>query len=120
MKAAEWIDRVKTTRGWETDYRVAKELGFSRNTIGTYRNGRSTTMDEDTAEKVALALNINPAAVLIDQLAERSKNPETRSILAKTAGELYIMLSCISYRIDSCSRIVQAAKSLISPSIPAF
>lgn len=108
MKAAEWIDRVKTARGWDSDYRAAKELGISRNNISNYRT-KTPTLDEDTAEKVAGALNINPAAVLIDQLAERSKNPQTRSILSKTAGELYIMLTCIRYSFESCPRIFHAA-----------
>lgn len=92
MKAAEWIDRVKVAKGLTSDYSVAAALGITRSTVSKYRS-TTPTLDEDTAEKVAGALNINPAAVLIDQLAERSKNPQTRSILSKTAGELYIMLS---------------------------
>lgn len=109
MKAGQWIDKVKTVRGLPSDYAAAKVIGLSRFTVSGYRQRPDATLDEDSAEKVAGALNINPAAVLIDQLAERSKNPETRSILSKTAGELYIMLSCIRYSIDSCSRIFHAA-----------
>lgn len=107
MKAAQWIDRVKTRNGWESDYRAAKELGLSRNTISTYRGGRSDTMDEDTAVKVAHALGEPPEAVLLDQLAERTKNDEARTALAgllkrlgwapspasDTKGGLYIMLT---------------------------
>ncbi len=91
MKAAEWIDRVKTTRKWESDYRVAKELGFSRNTIANFRSGRSGTMDEETAFKVANALSIQPAAVIIDQAAERSKLPEVAAALHKLADQLCIL-----------------------------
>jgi transcriptional regulator with XRE-family HTH domain len=91
MKAADWIDRVKASKGWESDYRVAKELGFSRNTIGNFRSGRSGTMDEETALKVAAALGIDPAAVIIDQVAERSKLPEISAALHRLANQLCIL-----------------------------
>lgn len=87
MKAAEWIDRVKTARNWESDYRVAKELGFKANTISMYRT-RGGPMDEDIAIKVAHALGMDPAGIVIDQAAERSKSPELRSTLAKIAAPL--------------------------------
>lgn len=82
MKAADWIDKVKLAHGWESDYRAAKELGLSRNTISTYRGGRSDTMDEDTAVKVASALGHPAEVVLLDQAMERSKNEEARTALA--------------------------------------
>lgn len=81
MKAAEWIDHVKMVKGWDTDYRVAKELGLGRQTVSTYRN-RPSTMDEDTAIKVAAALGTPPEAVLLDQVLERTKNDEARTALA--------------------------------------
>jgi len=87
MKAAEWIDKVKAARGWDSDYRAAKELGLTRQTVSTYRS-RDTTMDEGTALKVAEALGINPAAVLIDQLAERSKDAGVSSTLHQVARQL--------------------------------
>ena len=90
MKAAEWIDRVKMSRGWESDYRVAKELGFKPNTISSYR-AHGTPMDEKIAIKVAEALGVEPAAVLIDQLAERSKDERVSSALHQVARQLCIL-----------------------------
>ncbi len=103
MKAADWIDRVKASKGWESDYRVAKELEFSRNTIGTYRSGRSNTMDEETAIKVAMALNIDPAAVIIDQVAERSKVPAISAALHKVANQL-----CILCKVTFATQLIAA------------
>lgn len=80
MKAAEWIDEVKAFRQWESDYRVAKELGLSRNTISMYRT-KTPTMDEATAVAVAAALDIDPGSVVLDQLAERTKNPAVKEAL---------------------------------------
>jgi transcriptional regulator with XRE-family HTH domain len=95
MKAVDWIDRVKDQCQWDTDYRVAKELGFSRNTIGNFRSGRSSTMDEETAVKVAEALKLNPAGIVLDQLAERSKNQAVRSTLAAEAQRLCALCKVI-------------------------
>lgn len=97
MKAAAWIDRVKEKRGWPTDYRVAKELGFTPNTISNYRARPDSLMDEKIALKVAEALSIDPAGIIIDQVAERSKSPEVRAALHEVANQrLYIMLSRVA------------------------
>lgn len=80
MKASEWIDRVKKERGWDSDYRVAKELGLSRQAISDYRVGKSL-MDDGAALRVASALGEPPEIILIDQAAERAKSPEARTVL---------------------------------------
>ena len=90
MKASEWIDRVKIEKGWDTDYRVAKELGVNRNNLSNYRT-KTPTLDEETAEKIAAVLGINPAGIILDQVAERSKNPATKSILKAEAERLCIL-----------------------------
>lgn len=82
MKAADWIDRLKAERGWDSDYRAAKELGLSRNTISNYRSKADATMDDDTAVKVAEALSLEPEIIVIDQVAERSKSGPARAALA--------------------------------------
>lgn len=91
MKAAEWIDRLKAARGWESDYRAAKELGLGRATISKYRTARTPTLDEDSAIAVAKALGERPEAVLLDQYAERTRDPEVRTALADAARRLCIL-----------------------------
>lgn len=87
MKASGWIDRVKAARGWDSDYRVAKELGISRQTVSGYRSERYT-LDEDSAIKVAHALEQPPEAILVDQVAERAKNPEAKAAWLHIAQRL--------------------------------
>ncbi|MBB1073625.1 helix-turn-helix domain-containing protein [Rhodoferax sp. 4810] len=100
MKAAQWIDRVKALRGWDSDYRVAKELGLGRQTISTYRSKTSNTMDEDTAVKVAAALGTNPAIILADQAMERAKNEDAKSawgsILERLGGAAAMVLVSVA------------------------
>lgn len=92
MKASDWIDRAKAQRGWPSDYRAAKEIGIKPNTISMYRT-RGGTLDDECALKLAAILDIPAAALIIDQAAERSKNPEVRAILQEEARRLYIMSS---------------------------
>ncbi|MGC1173138.1 helix-turn-helix domain-containing protein [Polaromonas sp.] len=90
MKASGWIDRIKAARGWDSDYRVAQELGVGRATVSKYRQ-RDGTLDEDMAIKVAGVLGERPEAVLLDQYAERTKNPEVRTALSRAARDLCIL-----------------------------
>lgn len=100
MKAAFWIDRVKTARALDSDYGVAKLLGIGRATVSRYRSADST-LDEDTAIKVAAALGERPEAVLLDQYAERTKNPEVRSALSRAAQHL-----CILCKVPAAMRLI--------------
>jgi plasmid maintenance system antidote protein VapI len=102
MKASGWIDRIKAARGWESDYRVAKELGVGRATVSNYRV-RESTLDEDMAIKVATALGERPEAVLLDQYAERTKNPEVRSALSRAARDL-----CILCKVPKAMELIAA------------
>lgn len=91
MKAAEWIDRVKAARGWDSDYRVAKEFGIVTSTISNYR-AKSRTLDEEMAFKVGEALGVDPVGIILDQVAERSKSPAISMALHEAAAaRLYIM-----------------------------
>lgn len=90
MKASDWIDKIKTVRHWDSDYRVAKELGVGPATVSNYRV-RGGTLDEVMAIRVASALGERPEAVLLDQYAERTKNPAVRSALLDAASRLCIL-----------------------------
>lgn len=122
MRAAEWIDRVKAVKGWESDYRVAKETGIRPNSVSTYRT-KGSTMDDEAAFKVAAILGISPEIALADQARERAKSDQSKrawsSILERLQGvAASIMLGAIcvaglgagpdaqasgSYRTDSNS-----------------
>lgn len=102
MKASDWIDRVKTARGWDSDYKVAKELHIHRSTVSAYRT-KTPTLDEESALKVAAALGERPEAVLLDQYAERTKNPEVRSALSRAARDL-----CILCKVPDAMQLIAA------------
>lgn len=109
MKAIQWIDEVKQRHGVTSDYAAAKVIGVSRFTVSGYRNREGSTLDDEAAYKVALALDINPAGVVLDQVAERSKSPAVAAALRESADRLlYIMLTAKRYLFDSITRPIHA------------
>lgn len=92
MKAIEWIDRVKQVRGWDSDYRIAKEMGMTRSNISLHRTRGNTTLDEDSAIKIAEFLGLDPVGIIIDQLAERTKRADLKEAIQATAKERQITL----------------------------
>lgn len=95
MKAGNWIDKLKESKGLPSDYAAAKLLGVSRFTVSGYRQRPDATFDDEVSFKVATALGIDPAAIIIDQAAERAKDPSIRTALQQVAAKagLYIMSS---------------------------
>lgn len=87
MKASEWIDRLKKTKGWESDYRVAKELGVGRATVSKYRTA-SSTLDDDVAVKVAEALGERAEIILLDQAAERTRSEPVKEAITRALKRL--------------------------------
>ena len=69
-KTVEFIDLLKARRGWTSDYRVAKELGWKQQTLSNYRSGR-TSMSGPHALRVAQELEMPEAYVLACVEAER-------------------------------------------------
>ena len=74
----EFLDAVKEKLGIESDYGLAKRLGFPLSTMSNYRTGRRV-LDDDAALTVALALDVHPFNVIAAINVERAKTPETRA-----------------------------------------
>jgi predicted transcriptional regulator len=88
MKAAEWIDRVKRERGWDSDYRVAKELGVTKAAVSNYRTSPNTTLREDVAVRVAEALGEEAEIIIIDQALERARSEPARAVLTRILDKI--------------------------------
>lgn len=109
MKAIQWIDRVKQVRGWESDYKAAQELGLTRSSISLHRSRGNTTLDEDSAVKVAELLGVDPVGVILDQVAERSKSPAVASALHDAARRF-----CILCKVPNVPELIAVVQRLVS------
>lgn len=90
MKASEWIDRVKAVKGIESDYGIAKLLNLTPQAISNYRS-KTPTMNEETSIKVAELLGMQPAGVVLDQVAEQTKDQVTRTAIFSASRRLSIL-----------------------------
>lgn len=66
------LDRLKAWKNW-SDYRIAKQLEVSQQTISGYRN-RGRVMNDETAEKAADLLGLPREFILANIHAERALN----------------------------------------------
>ncbi len=84
-----YLDALKARHGSISDYRAAQILGVTRASVSKWRNGLDS-FSPTSAEKVANALGIDPARVVIEAQIDRAKTPEERhiweDILRKATG----------------------------------
>lgn len=73
----DFLDAVKTKRGIDSDYALAKILKVTGSCISNYRSKRSY-LDDKMALKVAEALEIDAGYVIACSHVERAKNEEIR------------------------------------------
>ncbi len=107
MNSYEYIEEVKHSNGLETDYQVAKMLGWKANKIYQYRDGQS--MDNEAARQVAEILKIPVMKIIADMEVQRQKDPSKKkawrmlSKMTKQSGrasaKLLLSLPFLSYLI---------------------
>jgi len=78
MKPSAYLDAVKAQLNLPSDYELAKRLGVPNANIVGYRNGERN-VPLDVAFKLAIALEMDPAAVVADLEEQREKNEERRA-----------------------------------------
>ena len=96
MKAAELLDQAKTKTGTKSDYALAKRLNLPKQSLPGIRAG-TRPLPLDTAYRLAIILQQDPAQVVAELAAERETNPERadfwRSFLSR-AVMLVATLAC--------------------------
>lgn len=75
MNPGEYLDAAKKTMGITSDNELAKRLETTRQRISAYRLGQQSISPE-TAFKLAITLNLDPALVFADLESQREKNPK--------------------------------------------
>lgn len=81
------IDAAKKAQGIGSDYRMAKVLKVTENTLGNWRAGRSKPAD-DLAVTLAQMAGVDPGSVLAELAAERAKDDASREVWRSIAQRL--------------------------------
>jgi transcriptional regulator with XRE-family HTH domain len=74
-----FLDALKALNGGASDYKIAKLLGVTHQTVSKWRIGKDFFGDS-TAIRVANMLGIDPKYVVACAHAERAKEPEEKTI----------------------------------------
>ena len=77
--AIRYLEALKARTGGASDYRIAKILGVTQQTVSKWRTERDS-FSTTTAEKVANALEIDPAEVVLAAQIDRAKTPEEKAL----------------------------------------
>lgn len=80
------VDTLKTLNNW-TDYRVAKELDISTNTLYSWRK-RGSVMSDDIGKKAAKLLGMEEKFILYCLATERLMGSVVFEVLAEKEEEM--------------------------------
>lgn len=81
-----YLDALARKLGGVSDYRIAQELGESRQRISTYRTGRNN-FDNRVAVQVAQLLGLPPMEVIAQIELDRAKSDKDRDFWQKLGGK---------------------------------
>lgn len=84
---ADLLDGVKARHALPSDYRLARFLGVTDNTMYNYRHGKSRP-DDRVAMKLAELLELEPSYVLTCLAAERAPDETIRQVWTQLADRL--------------------------------
>jgi hypothetical protein len=98
MKSIEWIERLISEKKLPSDRQAALLMGMTSQVISHHRNGRAVTLDDKYAYRLEELLNLKHGTIVLDQHAEREKDPNVSAMwrqLATSVG-IFIFAICIS------------------------
>lgn len=97
MRTSEYLDAAQQAMGIRSDYELARRLSISKQRISAYRTGKEWP-DNYTVIRLAIALNLDPVAVLADLESQREKRPERAEFwrgFSLRAGLLAVLLGTL-------------------------
>lgn len=81
------LDRAKQVQKVPSDYKLALTIGIGESALANYRHGRSFP-DPAACKKLAAALGEDPALLMVEMQAQRTKDHEAREMWASLAKRL--------------------------------
>lgn len=73
-------------KGILSDYALAKLLGVTSSTMSLHKSGGVKSFGDETGERIAELLDLDPAYVLACLAAERAKRPDVRATWQRVAA----------------------------------
>lgn len=106
MKPSAYLDAVKAELNIESDYALGKAMELSPKAIPAIRKGERR-MPLDTAYRIAITLNLDPATVVADLEEQREKNEKRRgfwrSFLSRAACMIAAICCTLAFQLSAIS-----------------
>ena len=96
MKSIEWIDQLIEAKKLPSDRQAAILLGMTSNAMSQHRKMHVTTLDDKYAYRLEEELGLAHGKIVLDQHAEREKDPNISAMwrkLASTAASIIFALA---------------------------
>lgn len=87
MKTLEYLESLMAKGGYRSYSALASDIGVTREAISAMRRGK-VVMGDETAVTVAEMLHIDPAPILLQAHAERTRDEKVRAVWSKLAASI--------------------------------
>ncbi len=112
MTPAEYLDQCKAKMGIESDYELSRRLEIHRGWLPDIRRGKRH-MPLDTAYRIAITLELDPAEVVADLESQREKNAKRaefwRSFTSRARTAAAVLLCTLAWSFSATFADVQDA-----------
>ena len=111
-------------KGILSDYALAKLLWLTRQTVSAHKSGSAKAFGDETGQRIAELLDLDPAYVLACLAAERAKRPDVRATWQRVAEQfeqikhaarvamLLILLGAVNLATPPDAQAAQGANGL--------
>lgn len=96
MKSIEWIDQLISERRLPSDRQAALLLGMSSALISQHRQGKLVTLDDKYAYRLEALLVLKHGTIVLDQHAEREKDPQISAMWRTLATSAVTATICLA------------------------
>lgn len=106
------LDRYAEAKGLNSDYKIAKALGITRQAVSNWRNEKNH-LDDTACLQIAEALNIDPLTIMAKVRETRKQSPREQATWERYRGRiaLAVMAAIIAGGTDVAESSEQGQRS---------
>lgn len=113
MKSIEWIELLIETRKLPSHRQAALLIGMAEPLMSKHRNGKAVTLDDKYAYRLEELLGLPHGRIVLDQHAERERDPNIAAMWRKLAGMAAAVLVTFFALGSAPNPAVAAGKNIV-------
>lgn len=113
MKSIYWIDRLLSEKKLPSDRQAALMLGMTTPSMSAHRSGKAVTLDDKYAYRLEELLGLPHGKIVLDQHAEREKDPNISAMWRKFATSAAVIALTILGAAKSDQALADSTHKLL-------